>query len=177
MKQTLCYLVLLLLTGVALAHTTSTSQTQQLIQQGQVVPAAVAEQLKQVPITQIGSQKVRRVPIAALAGKRANNSTDSTTTEASTNAGGTLVARASDNLVGISTNELVIISSNLDAIVAKVATLQLAGAEIHAYPKLKLLVVKTAQFDQLETIHNSVAASFPDAKFDLPVTYFPRRRH
>lgn len=181
MKQTFCGVVVLLITGTVMAHTLSTNQTQQQIQQGQVAPAAVVEQLKLVPITQIGSQKVRRVPTEALTGKRTNHvagrTADNMTNEGKTTTGQTLVARASDNLVGVSSNELVIISSNLDAIAAKITTLQFAGAEIHAYPKLKLLVVKTTQFDQLETIHNSVAASFPDAKFDLPVTYFPRRRH
>lgn len=181
MKQTLCGMVVLLITGAAPAQATVEVQAPQHVQQGHVVPAAVAEQLKQVPIIRIGSQKVRPLPPAARIGKRSSNTANSThdnsAAESETATGHTLVARASDNLVGVSTNELVIIGSNLDAIAAKVATLHLTGIQIQAYPKLKLLVVKTAQFDQLETVHNSVAAAFPDAKFDLPVTYFPRRPH
>ena len=85
------------------------------------------------------------------------------------------MVREPDNLVGISANELVIVSPALDAIAAKVASLQLPGARTHAYPKLQLLIVKTARFEQLETVRGEVAAAFPAARFDLPVTYFPQQ--
>ncbi len=130
--------------------------------------AAVVEQIKEVPATRIGSQTVRAVPPGG-AGRQAGER------RAPAQEGRTLVVRDSDNLVGVSANELVIIGADLDAVAAKVASLQLAGAQTHAYPKLKLLVVKTARFEQLETVRDQVAAAFPEAKFNLPVTYFPRK--
>jgi hypothetical protein len=159
MKQALCGIAIWLAASAALA---------QAIQQGQPAPAAVVEQIKEVPATRIGTQAVRAVPPAALAGRQANGA-------AMAQEGRTLVVRDSDNLVGISANELVIISADLDAVAAKVASLQLAGAQTHAYPHLKLLVVKTARFEQLETVRDRVATAFPEAKFNLPVTYFPRK--
>ena len=157
MKRAFCTIALLLAAGGALAQT---------LQQGQPAPATVVEQLKDVPPTRIGQQTVRAVPPAALSGQQAKAAAENRRT---------LVVRDSDNLVGVSANELVIIGADLDAVAAKVAGLQLAGAQTHAYPKLKLLVVKTARFEQLETVRDQVAAAFPEAKFNLPVTYFPRK--
>lgn len=157
MKSTLCALALLLAAGGALAQT---------LQQGQPAPAAVVEQLKDVAPTRIGQQAVRAVPPAALNGAQVKSAAERRQT---------LVVRDSDNLVGISANELIVTSTDLDTVAAKIASLQLAGAQTRAYPKLKLLVVKTARFEQLETVRDQLAAAFPKAKFSLPVTYFPRK--
>ncbi len=128
----------------------------QIIQQGRPAPPAVVEQIKDVPLTRIGSQSVRALPPATLAGKHANGASAAATE------GRTLVARESDNLVGVSNNELVIIEANLDAVAAKVASLQLAGAQTHPYPRLQLLVVKTARFEQLETVSQPGRRRFPE---------------
>ncbi len=133
--------------------------------QGQPAPATVLDQIKHAPLTRIGSQSVRAIPAASIAGKQAGAG----------DAGQTLVVRESDKLVGISANELVIISPALDAIAAKVASLQLPGTRTHSYPKLQLLIVKTARFEQLETVRDQVAAAFPEARFDLPITYFAQK--
>ena len=61
------------------------------------------------------------------------------------------------------------------AVAATVAGMHLPGATTHPYPKLQLLVVKTARFEQLETVRDQIAAAFPAAKFDLPVVYFPKK--
>ena len=161
MKQALHAITLLLAASGASAQT---------LQQGRPAPPAVVEQIKDAPPTRIGSQSVRALPPAAQSGKHANGAM------AATAEGRTLVARESDNLVGVSNNELVIISPDLDAIAAKVASLQLPGAQTNTYPKLQLLVVKTARFEQLETVRSQIAAAFPDARFDLPVAYFSRKR-
>ncbi|MGB6054083.1 MAG: hypothetical protein WBG17_02480 [Burkholderiaceae bacterium] len=160
MKQALYAIALLLAAGSASA---------QPLQQGRPAPPAVIEQVKDAPPIRIGGQSVRPLPPAVLAGKHANGAAP-TPTE-----GRTLVVREPDNLVGVSANELVIVSPALDAIAAKVASLHLPGAQIHAAPKLQLLVVKTARFEQLETIRAQVASAFPEARFDLPVTYFPHK--
>ena len=160
MKQALHAIALLLVASGASAQT---------LQQGRPAPPAVVEQIKDAPPTRIGSQSVRALPPpVVMAGRQANGA-------APAQEGRTLVARESDNLVGVSNNELVIINPDLDAVAAKVASLQLPGAQIHSYPRLQLLVVKTARFEQLETVRNQVAAAFPHARFDLPVTYFPRK--
>ncbi|MGB7479036.1 MAG: hypothetical protein WA924_01795 [Burkholderiaceae bacterium] len=158
MKRALCAIALMLAAGGALAQT---------LQQGQPAPAAVVEQIKDVPPTRIGQQAVRAVPPAALSGQQAKAVAENRRT---------LVVRDSDNLVGISSNELIVLGTDLDAIAASVAAMQLPGAQTRVYPKLKLAVVKTARFDQLETVRNRLAAAYPDARFDLPVTYFPRQK-
>ena len=140
------------------------------LQQGQPAPAAVVEQLKDTPITHIGTQSVRAVPAAPPAA-----SGDKRAQAAVAPQGSTLVVRESDNLVGISSHELVIVTPELDAVAAKVASLQLPGASTKSYPQLQLLIVKTARFEQLQTVRDQVAAAFPQAQFDLPVTYFPRK--
>jgi len=157
MQRTFCALVLLLAAGGALAQT---------LQQGQPAPAALVEQMKTVAPTRIGEQAVRAVPPTLLSGEQAKVARQ----------GRTLVLRASDNLVGISGNELIVLDDNLEGIAAAVTALRLAGAQIHSYPALHLVLVKTARFDQLTTVRDRLAAKFPDAKFDLPVSYFPRQR-
>ncbi|MGB7479034.1 MAG: hypothetical protein WA924_01785 [Burkholderiaceae bacterium] len=160
MKQALYAIALLLAAGSASAHP---------LQHGRPAPPAVLEQIKDAPATRIGSQSVRALPPSAvMAGKQANGA-------APAQEGRTLVVRDGDNLVGVSANELVIVSPALDAIAAKIASLHLPGAQIHTAPKLQLLVVKTARFEQLEMIRGQVAAAFPEARFDLPVTYFPHK--
>ena len=158
MKFTLLALATVLVGSSACAQT---------LQQGQPAPAAVVEQLKNAPLTTVGKQSVRAVPQGAVLRTRgaATASADATT----------VVVRESDNLVGISAHELVIVGTDLAAMSAKVASLQLAGASIHSYPHLGLLVVKTARFEQIDSVRSQVAAAFPNAKFDLPVTYFPRK--
>ena len=51
--------------------------------------------------------------------------------------------------------------------------MSLAGVSIKPYPKLKLLIVQTERFEQLQSVRDRLAAAFPEAKFNLPVTYFP----
>ena len=160
MKTSMFGMALLLASGIAMA---------QAIQPGRPAPPAVVEQIKDEPLIRIGSQSVRALPPAAQSGKHANGA------QPATGEGRTLVVRASDNLVGVSANELVIVSPDLDAVAAKVASLQLPGAQTNTYQKLQLLVVKTARFEQLETVRSQVAATFPEARFDLPVIYFPQQ--
>ena len=146
-----------------------TSACAQTLQQGRPAPAAVVEQLKNAPLTTVGKQSVRAVPQQAAVRTR-----DAAADSAAT----TLVVRESDHLVGISAHELVIVgvaAADLPAISAKVASLQLAGASIKSYPHLGLLVVKTARFEHIDSVRSQVAAAFPNAQFDLPVTYFPRK--
>ena len=159
MKFTLLALATVLLGSSACAQT---------LQQGQPAPAAVVEQLKSVPVTTVGKQSVRAVPPAPALRTRAANAP-------APEAGNTVVVREGDNLVGISAHELVVVGSDLAGMSAKIASLQLAGATVNSYPHLGLLVVKTARFEQLERVRNQVAAAFPNAQFDLPVTYFRRK--
>ena len=140
------------------------------LQQGQRAPAAVVEQLQNTPLTQIGSQSVRVVPPTAALGATAKNAGATLAAH-----GKSLVVRERDHLVGISSHELVVITPELDAVAATVAGMHLPGATTHPYPKLQLLVVKTARFEQLETVRDQIAAAFPAAKFDLPVVYFPKK--
>jgi|GEM_PF-2234540 len=157
MKRTFCALALLLAAGGALAQT---------LQQGQPAPAALVEQMKNVAPTRIGEQAVRVVPPALLSGEPAKAAAR----------GRTLVLRASDNLVGISGNELIVLDDDLEGIATAVAALQLPGAQIHSYPTLHLVLVKTTRFEQLSIVRDRLTTQFPDAKFNLPVTYFPRQR-
>ncbi len=155
MKRVVLILASTIACGCALAQTSP---------QGRPAPTAVLDQIKDVPLTHIGSQRVRALPPESPLRSLAKGGSAATTTT---------VVRESDNLVGISNNELVIVSPELEAIAAKVATLGLTGAQTRSYPRLQLRIVSTARFEQLETVRSQVAAAFPAAKFDLPVTYFP----
>ncbi|RWA51209.1 hypothetical protein AU476_24395 [Cupriavidus sp. UYMSc13B] len=84
----------------------------------------------------------------------------------------TYVARTQDNLVGISNNDLVVIYSDTAAIVAAAGS---AAFSAKPYPDMGFVVLHIANFDQLVSLHQSLAGRFPTAKFDLPVTYFPIR--
>ena len=140
------------------------------LQQGQRAPAAVVEQLQDTPVTHIGQHKVRVVPATAALSPTTKMSPATLAPQ-----GKSLVVRERDNLVGVSAHELVIITPELDAVAAKVASMGLPGATTNPYPKLQLLIVRTARFEQLETVRDQVAAAFPDAKFDLPVVYYPKK--
>lgn len=153
--------------GLAACSTTGPAYA---LQQGQPAPAAVVEQLQNTPVTKIGKHSVRAVPPAAAVTANTKMSPAALAAQ-----GKTLVVRERDHLVGISSHELVVITPELDAVAAKVANLNLEGATTKLYPKLNLLIVKTAHFEQLQTVRDQVAKAFPDAKFDLPVTYYPKK--
>ena len=143
------------------------------LQQGQPAPAAVVEQIKDAPVVHIGSHSVRAVPAAVLGAQGDKRAQAAGMAQASP--GKTLVVREGDHLVGISAHELVVITTDLEAVAATLARLQLPGASSKSYPQLQLLIIKTARFEQLQTVRDQLAAAFPQAKFDMPVTYFVRK--
>jgi hypothetical protein len=129
------------------------------IETGKVAPSSVVEQIRASKPVTIGSVSVRPIPAQA-------NGTRSTEPS-----GTTLVARASDNLVGTSTNDLVVIYKDTSAVSARVAAMG-GGLRIKTYPDMGMVIVHAPRFDQLQPIQQQLQQALPDAKFDLPVRYF-----
>lgn len=129
------------------------------VQRGTTAPASVVKQISANAAVTIGSVSVRPIP-RSIEGVRST-----------TPPGTTLVARATDNLVGTSTNDLVVIYGDVDAITGRAATMG-GGVSTRAYPTMGMTVVHVASFDQLQSVQRQIAQAFPTATFDLPVRYF-----
>jgi hypothetical protein len=129
------------------------------VQPGMVAPPAIVKQMSASAPVQIGSVSVRPIPASAQ-GTRSTGSSQST-----------LVARSTDNLVGTSTNDLVVIYSNVEQIKSRAMALG-GGISVKTYPDMGLTIVHAVSFDQLESAHQAIGQSYPSAKFDLPVRYF-----
>jgi hypothetical protein len=141
----------------------------QSIELGKAAPPSVAAQLKGTPAVVIGSVSVKPLRQAP---STSSNDAMRHPLEAAPQGNTTYVVRTRDNLVGISTNDLVVKHPDAAAVVAA------AGASVASakpYPDLGLVILHVASFDQLVPLHRVIADRFPTAKFDLPVTYFPVR--
>ena len=82
------------------------------------------------------------------------------------------MARASDNLIGVSHNQFVIRHADTAAITRAVSG---KVARARAYPDLNLVIVRTDTFEQLLPLQEALSRQFPTAKFQLPVRYFARK--
>jgi hypothetical protein len=133
------------------------------IKPGRPAPAEVVQSLKATAPVTIGSASVRplvtpasdpgmRLPQGAIAAP-----------------GTTFVVRVSDNLVGVSTNDLVVVYPDTGAVIQSVSG---KGFTTKAYPDLGLVVIHAANFDDIEPLQQGIAKTLPNAKFDLPVRYF-----
>ncbi|MBV8271233.1 MAG: hypothetical protein JO067_03075 [Cupriavidus sp.] len=141
----------------------------QSIEVGKAAPPSVTAQLKGTPAVVIGSVSVK--PLRQAPSSSGSNGV-LRPLAADPPGNTTYVVRTQDNLVGISTNDLVVMHPDTAAIVAA------AGASVASakpYPDLGLVVLHVASFDLLAPLHRAIADRFPKAKFDLPVTYFPVR--
>lgn len=139
-------------------------------QMGKVAPAETVRQSAAAPLVRIGPQVVRPLPSNGAAANGADG-------KPALAAGQTLVMRESDHLVGVSNNDLMVVGSDLDGMAAAVEALGLPGVQISRYPKIRLLLVKTRRFEQLQAVHDRLASQYPDARFDLPIQYFRRKPH
>jgi hypothetical protein len=160
-----CVRLGLVIAGFAIAE----CATAQSIQQGKIAPDSMAAQLQGTAAVVIGSVSVKPLRQAPSSSASAGNGTlRPLAADALGNT--TYVARTRDNLVGISTNDLVVMHPDTAAIVA-VAN----GVTVSAkpYPEIGLVVLHVANFDQIAPLHRAIAERFPTAKFDLPVTYYP----
>ncbi|GMG90537.1 hypothetical protein Cmtc_17570 [Cupriavidus sp. TKC] len=147
--------------------TAAASQPSQTVQQGKVAPSSVTAQLQGTPAVVIGSTSVQ--PVRQPASASVTNGL-LRPLSADPHGNTTYVVRTGDNLVGISTNDLVVIYPDTSAIVAAAGG---ATTSAKPYPDLGMVVLHVGNFDQIEPLHRAIAERFPTAKFDLPVTYFP----
>ncbi|MGT0250577.1 hypothetical protein [Burkholderia pyrrocinia] len=134
------------------------------VTQGIVAPAEVVKQLQAVPSVSIGGTSVRPVPPSAVraalserAGGSAQSGRDST-----------FVVRDGDNLVGVSTNDLIVVYADTAAVYHAVVG-QVKSVDV--YPQIDTVIVHVGSFDQLSPIKTTLARKFPMAKFSLPVRY------
>jgi hypothetical protein len=144
----------------------------QPVQPGKVAPPEVAAQLQDAPALVVGAVSVR--PVRQGPAARASDPGAATLRPLSADTQGntTYVARTRDNMVGISTNDLVVLYADTARVVAAAAG---AVVSARAYPESGMVVLHVAEFDQLGPLHEAMARQFPAARFDLPVTYFPRK--
>lgn len=143
----------------------------QALQPGQSAPVGVVRQLDSVAPLRVGAQVVR--PLVASAPPAGDASAVLGKTGA--DSARTLVVRESDHLVGISHNDLMVVGPDLDRMAASVRALGLPGIEASVYPNIRLLLVRARQFEHLQVVHDRLTTDFPQARFDLPISYFPRR--
>ncbi|HEY3598361.1 MAG TPA: hypothetical protein VGL08_12725 [Paraburkholderia sp.] len=148
--------------GLAAFGLSTTSAAADTIQPGQTAPASVVKQIEASEPVTIGSVSVRPIPPAANGVRSA------------TPAGTTLVARATDNLVGTSTNDLVVICSDVGVVQTRVAAIG-GGITMRVYPEMGMVIVHAPRFEQLLPIKQQLAQALPAAKFDLPVRYFDKK--
>lgn len=130
------------------------------------MPPATAAQSQTITPVAIGTTVVRPLPGNARSAAQAASAT------AVPVSGTTLVARASDNLVGVSTNDLVVIYPDTTAIMQAAASRAVSSK---GYPNMGLTVIHVASFDRLLPLQQALASQFPAAKFDLPIRYFEVR--
>lgn len=158
----------------AFAFAGTTAAAQPLLP-GSTAPADVVRSLAGTQPANIGAASVRPVSPGNNAPRASGNAGALASAKPqSMPAGGetTLVVRASDNLVGLSTNDLVVIYPDTDAVIHAVAG---NAVSTRAYPAMEMVVVHAGSFDQLVPLKDTLSTKFPAAKFDLPVTYFPSR--
>lgn len=157
-----CMLVLVLAGSASFAAIASSSG---ILTPGKKAPPETVRQLQDVQPVTIGSAVVR--PVATP--------TDASTAYTPQAAAGparresTLVVRASDNLVGVSDNDLVVLHVDTAA-VTQAATGK--ASTIKPYPDLGLVVLHFSRFDELVEARKALAELLPAARFDLPVRYF-----
>lgn len=137
--------------------------------QGKPAPANVVNAAQGTASVRIGAQALRAVPEQALPKEALTRKAGAVSTQ-------TFVMRESDNLVGVSLNDLMVVGPDLERMAASVKALGLPGIEINIYPDIGLLLVRTQKFEQLQLVHDRLAGEFAQARFDVPVNYFPRKR-
>lgn len=131
----------------------------QALSPGQIAPPDVVQQIQNEAPVRIGSTSVRPLPERGLRALSAGASQS------------TLVARSTDNLIGVSANELVVIEKDTNAVQLKVAELT-KDAVVKAYADGAIVVVRVKRFSDLQPLQQGLAKAFPGARFDLPVEYF-----
>ncbi|NLP61787.1 hypothetical protein [Paraburkholderia sacchari] len=157
----------------AIAVTASAGAAESLVQ-GSTAPADVVQQLKGVKPVTVGAVSVRPVSQGSGSAQSTGSAAASGNMKAQAQSmptGGetTTVVRASDNLVGVSANDLVVVYRDTAAV-----SQALSGkpVTVKAWPSMGLVIVHASTFDQLAPLQAALSEKFPTAKFDLPVKYF-----
>jgi len=135
------------------------AQNSQALKPGQIAPADIVEQVRSQNPVKIGSVSVRALPPNAARDRSADSEQS------------TLVLRSTDNLIGVSANELVVIYKEPNAVQLKVGE-WVKDATVKAYADHGLVVIRLKRFADLQPLQLRLAEAFPGARFDLPVTYF-----
>jgi hypothetical protein len=131
------------------------------LRQGVQAPAAQVQSLSRSAPLQIGNTSVFPVPNAAPLDEDGIVQPNST-----------LVVRSSDNVVGLSTNELVVMYPDTNAVGAAASGL---AQQVQAFPARGITVMRVSAFSDLLPLYQALLAKFPAATFDLPVMYSKNR--
>ena len=127
------------------------------LKQGDQAPAALVQQLsRSAPLT-IGSTSVWPVPNAVPLDEDGNVQPNST-----------LVVRSSDQWIGLSRNDLVVIYPDTAAVSAAAGGL---AQQIQAFPQMGMTVLHVSAFSGLLPLYQALSAKFPAARFDVPVRF------
>ncbi|MCP3713180.1 hypothetical protein M3I54_41005 [Paraburkholderia sp. CNPSo 3274] len=152
----------LLIAGGALLLCAALAQAQDVaLRQGMQASAAQVQSLARTPPVVIGTRSVWPIPSAPALdedGKVRQNAT--------------LVIRSSDRLVGLSSNDLVVIYADTAAVSAAASGLV---QQVSAFPRMGMTVLHVSTFGQLQPLYQTLVAKFPAAHFDLPVRYAMQR--
>ncbi|WP_322050810.1 hypothetical protein [Paraburkholderia bannensis] len=138
---------------------------------GTRAPADVVQNLKNAQSVTIGAASVRAVSSGSASQPASNVAATESATAQTAPKGGetTTVVRESDNLVGVSSNDLVVIYPDTAAV-----SQALSGkpVSVKVWANMGIVVVHASTFDQLMPLKTALSQKFPAAKFDLPVKYF-----
>nr|WP_244109003.1 hypothetical protein [Burkholderia anthina] len=158
-------------TASAFAMTATAGAAEPLVP-GSTAPAELVQKLRHVQSVSIGVVSVRPVADGTHPAASAGNSGASASMRAQSMPTGsetTTVVRSSDNLVGVSTNDLVVIHPDTSAVSQ---SLRGQPVSVRAWPDMGIVVVHAGSFDQLAPLKAMLSTKFPTARFDLPVKYF-----
>jgi len=136
------------------------AQTAALRQGGQASAVQIQALSRSAPVS-IGSTSVWPMPNAAPLDEDGNVQPDST-----------LVIRSTDRFVGLSTNDLVVIYPDTAAVGAAASGI---AQRVQAFPQMGVTVLHVSSFSSLQPLYQTIAAKFPAATFDLPVSYAKQR--
>jgi hypothetical protein len=149
------------LAGALLLCATLAQAQDTTLKQGTQASAAQVQTLARTAPVTIGKRSVWPMPDSPALDEDGNVQQNAT-----------LVIRSSDRLVGLSSNDLIVIYADTAAVSAAASGL---AQQVNTFPQMGLTVLHVGAFAQLQPLYQTLAAKFPAARFDLPVRYAKAR--
>lgn len=131
---------------------------------GQALTPDALQQLERKPVVRIGNQAVRVLDNGAAGGANARLQ------RSDSGPASTRVVREGGSRVGVSHHELSVTEADPAQVAGVVASLA-PQASVRTFPELRLTMIRTARFSELEPLARGISAALPKAKVDMPVQW------